>query len=294
MFLALLAFPIVQMSNIGSQITESFAGLDRMNEVLGFVPEGNEAERTAVLSDLHGTIEFRNVSFEYKENVPVIRGIDFTAEPGTVTALVGSSGSGKSTIASLVASFYTPDDGQVLVDGTDLKNITLHSYRCHLAVVLQDDFLFEGTIRDNVLFGKPGATGEEFTQAIETAAVTEFSERMPDGVDTLIGERGVRLSGGQKQRISIARAIIADPKILIMDEATSNLDTESEKLIQEALDHLIRGRTTFIIAHRLSTIRRADRILVIEDGKIVEQGTHDDLIAKKGRYFRLYTYQARI
>ncbi|MBN2444439.1 MAG: ABC transporter ATP-binding protein [Spirochaetales bacterium] len=294
MFLALLAMPIIQMSNIGSQITESFAGLDRMNEMLGLVPEGSEPERSHVLSGIRGKIEFKNVSFEYKEDVPVIRGINFEVTPGMVTALVGSSGSGKSTIASLVASFYKPDGGEVLVDGINLNTIKLDSYRKHLAVVLQDDFLFEGTIRENILFGKPHATETELNKALDIAFVTEFASKMPEGINTLIGERGVRLSGGQKQRLSIARAIIADPKILILDEATSNLDTESEKLIQEALGHLIKGRTTFIIAHRLSTIRQADQILVIEDGKIGEQGTHEDLIARQGRYYQLYTYQARI
>ena len=293
-YLALLVSPVVQMSNIGSQLTDAFAGLDRMNEVLNLTLEGQEPNRIFELESLNGHVEFRDVSFEYQENVHVINNISFTAEAGTVTALVGSSGSGKTTISSLVASFMKPDEGQVLIDGKDLAQVKLGSYRKYLAVVLQDDFLFEGSIRENILFGNPEASEEALREAAATANIDEFVERLPEGMDTIIGERGVRLSGGQKQRVSIARAIIANPRILILDEATSNLDTESEIMIQESLEKLIEGRTTFVIAHRLSTIRRAHQILVIEDGRIAEQGTHEELIAKEGRYFQLYTYQARI
>ena len=224
----------------------------------------------------------------------MVKNISFEAPAGSVTALVGSSGSGKTTIAGLAASFLTPDRGTVQVDEVDLATVTLDSYRSRLGVVLQDDFLYEGTIRENILFAKPDATETEILDAVEAAHVKEFTDRFDDGLDTLIGERGVKLSGGQRQRVAIARALLADPKILILDEATSNLDTESELYIQESLGHLLKGRTTFVIAHRLSTIRKADQILVIEDGEIVERGTHDKLIKKEGRYYQLYTYQARI
>lgn len=294
LYLGFMIAPIVQMSNIGSQITEAFAGLDRMEEVLSMDRENENANRTVVLDAINGDVEFRNVVFEYEEDKPVLRGINFDAPAGSVTALVGSSGSGKTTIAGLAASFLTPKSGTVTVDGIDLSTITLDSYRSKLGVVLQDDFLFEGTIRENILFPRPEASKEDLLEAVAAAHVNEFTDRFDDGLDTLIGERGVKLSGGQRQRITIARAILANPRILILDEATSNLDTESEAYIQESLTRLMSGRTTFVIAHRLSTIRKAEQILVIEDGQIVERGTHDDLIASEGRYFQLYTYQARI
>jgi ABC-type multidrug transport system fused ATPase/permease subunit len=241
-----------------------------------------------------GEIRFENVSFAYEEGKEVLKGISFDAPAGSVTALVGTSGSGKTTIAGLAASFLNPESGIITVDGVDMQKITLESFRSQLGVVLQDDFLFEGTIRENILFPRPDASEERLNQAVKAAHVSEFSDRFEDGLDTLIGERGVKLSGGQRQRIAIARAILADPRVLILDEATSNLDTESESLIQASLKELMQGRTTFVIAHRLSTIRQADQILVIEQGEIVERGQHDELIAKQGRYYQLYTYQARI
>ena len=294
LYLGFMITPIVQMSNIGSQMTEAFAGLDRMEEVFGQEPEGTEPERTYLLEDITGDILFENVSFAYEEGKPVVRNTSFEAPAGTVTAFVGSSGSGKTTMAGLAASFLKPDEGVVKIDGIDLATVRLHSYRQRLGVVLQDEFLFEGTIRENILFPKPDATEAELEAAIEAAHVKEFTDRFEDGLETIIGERGVKLSGGQRQRVAIARALLADPKILILDEATSNLDTESESYIQESLSHLMEGRTTFVIAHRLSTIRRADQILVIEEGRIVEQGVHDTLIEQERRYHRLYTYQARI
>jgi len=294
LYLGFMITPIVQMSNIGSQMTEAFAGLDRMEEVFGQEPEGTEPERTYLLEDITGDILFENVSFAYEEGKPVVRNTSFEAPAGTVTAFVGSSGSGKTTMAGLAASFLKPDEGVVKIDGIDLATVRLHSYRQRLGVVLQDEFLFEGTIRENILFPKPDATEAELEAAIEAAHVKEFTDRFEDGLGTIIGERGVKLSGGQRQRVAIARALLADPKILILDEATSNLDTESESYIQESLSHLMEGRTTFVIAHRLSTIRRADQILVIEEGRIVEQGVHDALIEQERRYHRLYTYQARI
>ncbi len=294
LYLGFMITPIVQMSNIGSQMTEAFAGLDRMEEVFGQEPEGTEPERTYLLEDITGDILFENVSFAYEEGKPVVRNTSFEAPAGTVTAFVGSSGSGKTTMAGLAASFLKPDEGVVKIDGIDLATVRLHSYRQRLGVVLQDEFLFEGTIRENILFPKPDATEAELEATIEAAHVKEFTDRFEDGLGTIIGERGVKLSGGQRQRVAIARALLADPKILILDEATSNLDTESESYIQESLSHLMEGRTTFVIAHRLSTIRRADQILVIEEGRIVEQGVHDTLIEQERRYHRLYTYQARI
>jgi subfamily B ATP-binding cassette protein MsbA len=243
---------------------------------------------------IEGQVIFENVNFSYEKDQPVLRDITFQAEPGTVIALVGSSGSGKSTLASLAASFLTPDNGKILIDGQDLANIKLSTYRTQLGLVLQDDFLFEGTIRENLLFAKPNASDAAVAQAAEQAHVKDFTKDFPDGLDTLIGERGVKLSGGQRQRVTIARAILSDPRILLLDEATSSLDTESEYLIQQSLSHLLENRTTFVIAHRLSTIQRADLILVIENGKIVERGNHEDLIHRKGRYHELYTIQARI
>ncbi len=294
LYLGFMVAPIVQMSNIGSQITEAFAGLDRMEEVLNLEREGLEPGREQSLPEIKGDISFKNVSFAYEEGKDVINGISFEAPSGSVTALVGSSGSGKTTIAGLAASFLKPKSGTVTIDGLDLSHVKLDSFRSRLGVVLQDDFLFEGTIRENILFPRPDASEAEVDEAVKAAHVNEFTDRFEDGLNTLIGERGVKLSGGQRQRVAIARAILADPNILILDEATSNLDTESEALIQESLGKLMQGRTTFVIAHRLSTIRKADQILVIEDGKIVERGKHDELIAKEGRYFALYTYQARI
>lgn len=294
LYLAFLITPIVQMSNIGTQMTEAFAGLDRMEEILSMEREGEEEGRTVVLDSIRGDISFENVSFAYEEGKDVLRDISFEAPAGTVTALVGSSGSGKTTAASLAASFRIPERGVVRIDGHDLTTVKLESYRDRLGVVLQDEFLFEGTIGENILLARSDATGEELLEAVAAAHVKEFTDRFETGLDTLIGERGVKLSGGQRQRVSIARALLANPRILILDEATSSLDTESEAYIQESLGRLMAGRTTLVIAHRLSTIRRADQILVLEDGRIVERGQHDQLIANEGRYHELYTYQARI
>jgi len=296
-FTLLLGFmiaPIVQMSNIGSQLSEAMAGLDRTQELMHMVEEDDPTVRTVRVSKLNGDIEFKDVSFSYSENKEVLHNINFTAPSGSVTALVGSSGSGKSTIAGLAATFLNPVSGKVTVDGIDLSIVNLDSYRCQLGVVLQDDFLYEGTIRENILFPRPNATEVELLAAVQGAYVNEFTDRFELGLDTVIGERGVKLSGGQRQRISIARALLANPKIIILDEATSNLDTESESFIQKSLQELMKDRTTFVIAHRLSTIQKADQILVIEDGNIVERGKHDELIDKKGRYFDLFTYQSRI
>ena len=295
LYLGFMIAPIVQMSNIGTQLTDGFAGLDRTEEMMNMESEHDNPDRTETLpKSIRGDIKFNDVSFAYEEHKEVLHNISIDAPSGSVTALVGSSGSGKSTIAGLVSSFLTPQEGQITIDGHDLSKCTLENYRQHLGVVLQDDFLFEGTIRDNIIFPRPNSTEEEVQAAVKSAYVSEFSDRFEEGLDTLIGERGVKLSGGQRQRIAIARAVLADPKILILDEATSNLDTESEALIQESLGELMKGRTTFVIAHRLSTIRKADQILVVEDGHIAEQGNHDELIAKEGRYHQLFTYQARI
>ena len=294
MFMVFMIAPIVQMSNIGSQLTEAFAGLDRTEELLNIPPEDDGAVRSIQIGPINGTITYDHVYFEYEEGKPVLKDVSFTAEPGSVTALVGTSGSGKTTIAGLAASYLTPSSGIITVDGIDLSKVSLNSYRSQLGVVLQDDFLFEGTIRENILFPRPGASEEQVQVAVKAAHVHEFTDRFEKGLDTLIGERGVKLSGGQRQRIAIARAILADPRVLILDEATSNLDTESEAYIQESLRGLMKGRTTFVIAHRLSTIRQANQILVIENGHIVERGRHEELIEKKGRYYDLYTYQARI
>ena len=294
LYLGFMIAPIVQMSNIGSQLTEAFAGLDRTEELMNMELEGSEGNRSIIIEDIKGEIIFDNVSFQYDEGKEVLHNISFEAKPGSVTALVGSSGSGKTTIAGLAASFLKPISGSIKIDGEEVEQVNLNSFRSHLGVVLQDDFLFEGTIRENILFPRPNASEEDLLKAVKGAHVQEFTDRFEDGLDTLIGERGIKLSGGQRQRIAIARAILADPKILILDEATSNLDTESESYIQESLKVLMKGRTTFVIAHRLSTIRQADQILVIEKGEIVERGKHDELILKQGRYFDLYTYQARI
>lgn len=294
LYLGFMIAPIVQMGNIGSQITDAFAGLDRMEELLNIPRERDDTKRSRELSKITGNVSFNDVSFAYEADKNVLRNITFDAPAGSVTALVGSSGSGKTTIAGLAATFLTPGDGKITVDDIDLSTVDLNSYRSRLGVVLQDDFLFEGTIRENILFARPEANEAELQEAVAAAYVNEFTDRFEEGLETLIGERGVKLSGGQRQRIAIARALLANPSILILDEATSNLDTESEAYIQKSLAELMKGRTTFVIAHRLSTIRKAHQILVIEEGEIVERGTHDELIAREGRYHRLYTYQARI
>jgi subfamily B ATP-binding cassette protein MsbA len=291
MFLAFMIAPIVQLVSIGTQLTEAAAGLDRTAELLSEKTEDAESGRENELGPLRGEVIFRNVTFAYEPDKPVLHGISFESHPGTVTALVGSSGSGKSTIISLVCAFHTATSGQVLVDGVDLATVQLPSYRSQLGVVLQETFLFDGTIRENILFSHPAATEEQFLEACRIARVDEFAERFPDAYETIVGERGVKLSGGQRQRLSIARAILANPRILILDEATSSLDSESEAMIQAGLNHLMEGRTTFVIAHRLSTIRRADQILVIEQGNVVEHGTHESLYAIGGRYYDLYTRQ---
>ncbi len=291
MFLGYLAAPLFQVVGIGTQITEALAGLERTREVLNEHPEDEDRNRTLSLGRIDGEVEFRDVTFGYTPEKTVLHSVSFQALPGTLTALVGSSGSGKSTIISLLAAFHTPQSGQVLVDGADLSKVRLDSYRSQLGVVLQDSFLFDGTIRENVAFSRPQATDQEVLEACRIARVDEFAEGFDDGYNTIIGERGIKLSGGQRQRLSIARAILADPRILILDEATSSLDSESEAIIQSGLAYLMRGRTTFVIAHRLSTIRRADQILVVEAGRIVERGTHAKLLLHEGRYYDLYTRQ---
>ena len=287
--LGLMIAPIVQMSNIGSQLTEAFAGLDRTEELMNMEAEEDNEERTIQLHEIKGDIQFKKVSFSYDEGKEVLNEISFDVPKGTVTALVGSSGSGKSTIAGLSATFLNPNSGTITIDNQDISKVKLSSFRKHLGVVLQDEFLFEGSIRENILFPRPNATEHELQKAVKAAYVNEFTDRFDNGLDTLIGERGVKLSGGQRQRLAIARAILANPTIIILDEATSSLDTESEALIQKSLSELIKDRTSIVIAHRLSTIKQADQILVIEAGSIVERGTHDQLIEKQGRYFELYT-----
>ncbi|MGH9599754.1 MAG: ABC transporter ATP-binding protein [Terracidiphilus sp.] len=291
MFLALMIAPVFQMVAVGTQLTEAFAGLDRTNELLAELEENQVPGRTVKMPPINGEVRFEDVEFAYTPEKPVLHGINFEATPGTVTALVGSSGSGKSTTISLICAFHTPSKGRVTVDGVDLAHVDLHSYRSQLGVVLQDSFLFEGTIRENIMFSRPESTEEQFLSACRTARVDEFAERYAEGYDTLVGERGVKLSGGQRQRLSIARALLAEPRILILDEATSSLDSESEAMIQAGLAQLMQGRTTFVIAHRLSTIRRADQILVVEEGRIVERGSHAELYAMGGRYYDLYTRQ---
>jgi ABC-type multidrug transport system fused ATPase/permease subunit len=290
-FLGMLIAPLVQIVSIGPQLTEAITGLERTREVLNEKPEDEQPDRTIVLDRVSGSVAFERVDFSYDTGKPVLHDINFDSAPGTVTALVGPSGAGKSTIIGLIAAFYVPTSGRVLVDGYDLAHVRLDSYRTQLGVVLQDTFLFDGTIRENVAFARPEATENAILEACRIARVDEFAEGFENKYDTVVGERGVRLSGGQKQRVSIARAILADPRILILDEATSSLDSESEALIQEGLRYLMRGRTTFVIAHRLSTVRRADQILVVEAGRIVERGTHESLYAAGGRYFELYTKQ---
>ena len=290
-FMAFLIAPVAQIASIGTQITEALAGLDRTREVLAEGREDQDPDRTIVLGEIEGQIVFEHVDFEYEKGKPVLDDVSFVAQPGSVTALVGSSGSGKSTIIGLAAAFYKPTTGRVTVDGVDLSKVRLSSYRSALGVVLQDSFLFDGSIRENIAFSHPDATEQEILEACRIAHVDEFSERFADKYDTIIGERGVKLSGGQRQRVSIARAVLANPRILILDEATSSLDSESEAYIQQGLKYLMQGRTTFVIAHRLSTIRQADQILVVEAGKIVERGKHADLLALQGRYHDLYTRQ---
>ena len=293
LYLAFMIAPIIQIGNVGSLLTEAFAGLDRTEEILETETE-IDSQRNIELKNIVGNIKFENVSFTYPEGSEVLSNISFEAAPGSVTALVGSSGAGKSTVAALISTLISPKSGLITVDGIDLTKITLECYRSQLGIVLQDDFLFEGTIRENILFSRPNASEEALEKAVEAAYVYEFTDRFENGLETIIGERGVKLSGGQKQRISIARALLANPKILILDEATSNLDVQSELMIQKSLATLISGRTTFIIAHRLSTIQKANQILVMENGGIIEKGSHQNLMAAKGSYYNLVTLQSRI
>ena len=292
-FTFLLAMPVVELTSIGTQITEALAGLDRIREVMAMTTEDEEDSKKNPLPKVDGGIDFENVEFEYDKDVPVLKGISFHSEAGSTTALVGSSGSGKSTILSLVLNFIQPTTGAIKIDGQDLQSVKLRDYRSHLGVVLQDNFLFDGTILDNIRFSNPEADFDKIKEVCQVANADEFIEKFPNAYKTIVGERGVKLSGGQRQRIAIARALLADPRILILDEATSSLDSESEALIQEGLNRLRKGRTTFVIAHRLSTIRSADQILVVESGEILERGTHDELISLNGRYKQLYDKQYR-
>jgi subfamily B ATP-binding cassette protein MsbA len=294
LFIGLVAAPLVSIASIGTQITEAFAGLDRIREILDMTTEVEEDERRDRVESVRGDVVFDDVWFEYNPGQPVLRGVSFHAAPGTTTALVGSSGSGKSTLIGLVMAFNRPQSGRVLVDGRDLAGVRLHDYRAQLGVVLQDNFMFDGTIAENIRFSRPDATMEEVQAVSRVAHCDDFIATFPNGYDTIVGERGVKLSGGQRQRVAIARAILANPRVLILDEATSSLDSESEALIQDGLRALRQGRTTFVIAHRLSTIRRADQILVVEGGEIVERGTHDELLAVRGRYRQLYDKQYKI
>src|ERR1019366_3021223 len=293
-FTAMLAFmiaPMFQIVGIGTQLTEALAGLERTREVMRERPEDEDPRRTISLATITGQVIFDNVNFAYDAGKDILKEFSFRSEPGTVTALVGPSGSGKSTTIGLITAFHSPESGTILVDGVDLSTVRLDSYRTQLGVVLQETFLFDGTIRENVAFARPNATEQQIMEACRIARVDEFAEGFEKKYDTIVGERGVKLSGGQRQRVSIARAILADPRILILDEATSSLDSESEALIQEGLSFLMKGRTTFVIAHRLSTIRRSDQILVVEGGLIVERGTHAMLYAARGRYYEMYTKQ---
>src|SRR5216110_1436251 len=291
LFTGLMAMPLIQFAAIGTQITEAFAGLDRIHEVMEMPTEDEEDAARAPLPEVHGDIEFENVWFEYNEGVPVLKDVSFKAAAGSTTALVGSSGSGKSTLISLAMNFNHPLSGTIKIDGKDLRTLRLRDFRSYLGVVMQDNFLFDGTIGENIAFSNPHATMDEIKAVSRIAHCEEFVEKFEQKYDTIVGERGVKLSGGQRQRIAIARAILADPKLLILDEATSSLDSESEALIQDGLRQLRRGRTTFVIAHRLSTIRSADQILVLEDGEIVERGTHEELLEADGRYRQLYDKQ---
>ena len=290
-YLVLMVAPVFQIVNIGTQITEAITGLERTREILNESKEDEDPKRTVTLNRIDGRVQFDDVHFSYEPNKEVLHGVSFVSDPGTVTALVGPSGSGKSTIIGLISAFYVPTTGRIFVDGIDISTVRLSSYRTQLGVVLQETFLFDGTIRENVAYARPDATEDEIMAACRIARVDEFADNFEKKYDTVVGERGVKLSGGQKQRVSIARAILADPRILILDEATSSLDSESEALIQEGLKYLMRGRTTFVIAHRLSTIRRAEQILVVQDGRILERGTHESLYATQGRYFELYNKQ---
>ena len=292
-FTFLLAMPVIELTSIGTQITEALAGLDRIREIMGMTTEDEEDSSKEPIPAINGTLDFENVEFEYDKDVPVLKGVSFHAEAGATTALVGSSGSGKSTILSLVLNFIQPTTGVIKIDGKDLQAVRLRDYRKHLGVVLQDNFLFDGTILDNIRFSNPEANLETIKSVCKIANADEFIEKFPNGYETVVGERGVKLSGGQRQRIAIARALLANPRILILDEATSSLDSESEALIQEGLNRLREGRTTFVIAHRLSTIRSADQILVVEAGEILERGTHEELIGMEGRYKQLYDKQYR-
>ncbi|NQZ60054.1 MAG: ABC transporter ATP-binding protein, partial [Lentisphaeraceae bacterium] len=294
LYLGFMLMPILQMTEMASSISSALAGVDRVQQLLCLEQEGAERENVVRLGEIKGDLLFDKVSFSYEQGDEVLHDVSFSVPPGKTVALVGSSGSGKSTIASLAASFLQTRQGSITIDGVNLADVEFDSYRSNLGMVLQDPFLFAGTIRENLLMARPQATEEEMQQAIEAAHVVEFVERLKDGLETVIGERGVRLSGGQQQRIAIARTLLADPRILILDEATSNLDTESEACIQESLARLMKGRTVIVIAHRLSTIRQADEILVLEQGRIVERGHHDELIDKQGRYHQLFTMQAKI
>jgi subfamily B ATP-binding cassette protein MsbA len=290
-FVGLMAIPLVQIASIGTQVSEAFAGLDRIREIREMPTEDQADATKATMPDMDGSVEFQDVTFEYVADAEVLKNVSFSAEAGSTTALVGSSGGGKSTLIGLVMAFNRPKSGRVLVDGKDVANIRLRDYRSHVGVVMQDNFLFDGTIKENISFSKPGATDEEIRAAAHVAHCDEFVQRFEKGYDTIVGERGVKLSGGQRQRVAIARAVLADPRILILDEATSSLDSESEAMIRDGLRSLRRGRTTFVIAHRLSTIESADQILVLEQGEIVERGRHRELIELGGRYRQLYEKQ---
>ncbi|CAN5873475.1 ABC transporter ATP-binding protein [soil metagenome] len=293
-FIGLVTLPLVQIANIGTQLTEALAGLDRIRELRDMPTEDQEDASKSTVPAVRGDVRFENVWFEYEPGVPVLKGVSFDAPAGTTTALVGSSGSGKSTLISLVMAFARPQQGRIVLDDRDLNALKLHEYRGHLGVVMQDNFLFDGTVKENIAFTRPEATDEQVREVSRIANVDEFVQGFPDKYETIVGERGVKLSGGQRQRVAIARAILADPRILILDEATSSLDSESEQMIQDGLRRLRAGRTTFVIAHRLSTITSADQILVLEHGEIVERGTHKELIAHSGRYRELYERQHRI